>query len=719
MFRATRLALCMTLSLVITAGAAQAHIGSVMRISNTVDDATVQLSHTRPVIYNDGRTYCRVRVIVEGGQVPISAGDTIEIRVWEDEGLLGINDTIFRRLTVVTADEVRAQRVDRTFNCSGRMNPVDEDEAELDIGARAVVTKRECGFLCVYDRPTASSDFRTARHLADRFESHEVDGNRMVRDDSREGAVLLERGTVRDLSAIDADWKRIVLNQPSVIDLSLNALVDEGRVDMRLTNDQGRSIVRAEQNDAGASLTSDLLQPGTYYVAIEPLVESDYSFYSITLDVTENPRDCEDGAMEGRDCGNCGRQVRSCQADGAWAPWGACQNEGVCAPGASLDAACGRCGVETATCTAACDWAVGECANQGVCEPGAVDSEACGQDGNRARTCDDMCAWGDFGECITCEDDAEQVCYSGPDAVIGVGSCVPGMQRCSEGQWTACEGEVLPEEEICGNGVDNDCDGVADADEETCQPQCGNGAIEGDEQCDEISQDCVDCEVGATDISEGGAFLGSYQEGSFDRFSFTLDVRTDVTLRVTDPNANCDVAADMSLTGGGDPIAPGDNMGCPEITVTLDAGAYELRVSGPNGGGLRDYRLESEFDASEPAPDGGVMPRPDAAMMPTADGGVMMADMATQPAPDMGDPIPVDTGVRPMPDGGTAPMADMGPMPATDAGGMMAGDGAPPRKGGTSSGGGGCLAASTAHAPVWLLLLFLGLGIRRRFGTGR
>ena len=662
MFRAARLALYSTLTIALAASVGSAHIGDIHLISDTEDDATIVLRHTRPVISNDGRTYCSVRVIVVGTDVEISDGDTVEVNVWEDDGVLGDNDPILQQFVFVTPDEVRAQRFDRTFNCSGRFNRIGEDEETIDVRASAAVVKEECGAFCRDDRPTAWNEFHTSRHTADRLELHEVDGNEGVRDDSLEGAVLLERGVlVRDLSAIDEDWRRIELEQPSIIDLSLDALIEEGRVDLYLTDADGQLVMRAAQNERGASLRSEWLDPGTYYARILPLVDSDYSFYSIVLNVTERPRECEADATEDRDCGLCGRQIRDCQNDGSWSPWGGCQNEGVCAPGATADAGCEFCGIVTSTCNAACVWEAGACVNQGTCEVGAVDTEACSDEGNRSRTCDAMCAWGDFGECISCVDGAQQDCYSGAEGTVGVGDCRVGVQGCENGQWSVCEGEVTPAEERCGDDADGDCDGIADADEEVCQPRCGNGLMEADEECDEISTDCADCLVQATDVSEGGIYLGSYQEASFDRFSFELLEEAEVTIRQTGADGICGPQGDMSLTFGDQVIIGQENQGCTEIAATLDAGAYEVRVSGPDDLGARDYRLEVEFVAAMTA----------------------LPDMEGAASSDIGQDQMVN-------DGGVA-------------------DG-----GAVSRSGDGCRTTGHGNAPLWIAVALFGLGLIRR-----
>jgi hypothetical protein len=65
-----------------------------------------------------------------------------------------------------------------------------------------------------------------------------------------------------------------------------------------------------------------------------------------------------------------------------------------------------------------------------------------------------------------------------PGALTG-GACAPGVQRCVEGRWGACQGQVAPEAERC-DGEDNDCDGEVDEDDPAAGQACfvGEGACQ-------------------------------------------------------------------------------------------------------------------------------------------------------------------------------------------------------------------------------------------------
>lgn len=118
-----------------------------------------------------------------------------------------------------------------------------------------------------------------------------------------------------------------------------------------------------------------------------------------------------------------------------------------------------------------CYAGVGPCRRAGVWEindggvsvcsarPGPRADEICdGIDNNCNGRVDD-------GITCVCLIGATQVCYTGPTSTRRRGVCRDGQQGCTgtaPTAWGACQGQVLPGQEILGNDLDDDCNGVID-----------------------------------------------------------------------------------------------------------------------------------------------------------------------------------------------------------------------------------------------------------------
>jgi hypothetical protein len=81
------------------------------------------------------------------------------------------------------------------------------------------------------------------------------------------------------------------------------------------------------------------------------------------------------------------------------------------------------------------------------------------------------CLDGNTPSCSSeCTPGATQPCYTGSPNTRNVGECKTGTQTCdAEGiNWSLCEGDVTPTEEVCDDNLDNDCDRDIDGNDIDC-----------------------------------------------------------------------------------------------------------------------------------------------------------------------------------------------------------------------------------------------------------
>ncbi|MCA9692277.1 MAG: choice-of-anchor L domain-containing protein [Nannocystaceae bacterium] len=170
-----------------------------------------------------------------------------------------------------------------------------------------------------------------------------------------------------------------------------------------------------------------------------------------------------------------------------------CQMGNTCCDGACVDALvdvmnCGGCGNACPDIPNAEDLCV-----DGMCAMGDCEGNFDNCDGDAMNGCETQ------GSCA-CTPGEMQSCYTGPQGTEGKGICKAGMQTCNA-QGTgfgACEGQVLPAEEVCANNLDDNCDSFVDEDPDDDNDgytKCGGDC------CDAIGPICQN-----PDLVNPGAF---------------------------------------------------------------------------------------------------------------------------------------------------------------------------------------------------------------------
>ncbi len=289
---------------------------------------------------------------------------------------------------------------------------------------------------------------------------------------------------------------------------------------------------------------------------------------------------CVDTSTDENHCGACNNVCSAGEfcISGVCTPVGgaACGNE-VCEGGEN----CNNCPDDCGECP-------GECGD-GTCDP---------DQGEDCNTCPDDC-----GECPgecgdeTCDPDQGEDCGNCPD------DCGPCGDADDDGYTSDvdCDDEdpsINPgATEVC-NGKDDNCDGNVD---EGCAPVCGNGIIEGGEECDD--GDTVDgdgcsasCTVEPGWSCEGQPSSCTYEDADDD--GYTSDVDCDDNDASVNPGATelCD--GQDNDCDGGIPATETDSDGDGYVECSIDAGGWDgLPIFG--GDDCDDTDLEVNPAAAE------------------------------------------------------------------------------------------------------------------------
>jgi len=448
---------------------------------DTKDDATVTLTMRMQAITGDSKTFCELEIEVSGNDVELRSGDTIEVEVYENDPLS--SESFYGPVELnPTTDELNAQLVSRTIDCSAPIGDNDDNDDTLEFVAILKVDKDDCGYTCWNDEPETGELIVTF-----------ITDDASEDDDSAEAANgPMGQGDHTGYIARDSDWFRIDIAEVSALEVTLSYLDNVGVIAATIF---AADAVTGELNEVASGTFADDstvaqnpgVPTGSYYVEATPTSATNYNFYDLGISITPLPPqfECAPDSVDTdtSGCSFCKSRFRTCTADGEWSEFGTCEGDGVCEPGDTRNSACGNCGIQVETCANACVWEYTEnCGNQGECTPGEQTTDNCvSGPGSRMRECSSTCTWGNFSSCAgtECSGAHNRTCYSGPRNTGGVGICQQGTQSCLNGFWQACVGEVGPGIEFCADGLDNDCDGQTDLADTDCAapPTIGDACI--------------------------------------------------------------------------------------------------------------------------------------------------------------------------------------------------------------------------------------------------
>jgi len=252
--------------------------------------------------------------------------------------------------------------------------------------------------------------------------------------------------TTIQLTRTDGSWKPAIV----LTDTATGKILYEGNVAKSFA---GVTTVKQKSGKTGGIarvvITTTSKHPITIHTTAWATLDNNY-LPSITKSATytltstadcQTQCACDVGAVQSKDCGDCGTQTRTCNKNCEWSGWSGCTSQGVCSVGATESKACGNCGTKTRTCNSGCGWGDWTgCSSQGVCSAGATEAKTCGNCGTKTRTCNSGCGWDAWTGCL-----GSGACVAGEIQQEACGNCGTRSRTCSAScgwdGWTGCTGE--------------------------------------------------------------------------------------------------------------------------------------------------------------------------------------------------------------------------------------------------------------------------------------
>lgn len=320
---------------------------TVQTTTCTSGELTLTLKVPTKAIASDVRTFCRMDVTITGTADPFVAGDQVLVQALIDDSYFGADTAFYSSSFTVTAQEVAAQKVQRTIDCTGNF---------YDNGYSTIAIY---GFVDA-DKGQIWNPDRCAPTTVD---VSVVGDDEPDNDDTAASATQLGTGATNKV-AMDPDWYALTVNGQSNVSLTLAYDGGSGALDFVLTDSSGGTTLATGTKTAeGAVINKSGLAAGTYKVKVAPTSSADPNFYDLKTGTTTGGGDggtCTGTGTQERDCGKCGSQTRTC-VSGTWGAWSSCTDQGECTAGETDVESCGTNKSRTLTCNESCAWEPGAC----------------------------------------------------------------------------------------------------------------------------------------------------------------------------------------------------------------------------------------------------------------------------------------------------------------------------------------------------------------------
>lgn len=404
--------------------------------STTYSSDQLQFTVKVPSIAIDGdpRSYCSIEISMVGSETDtLASGDVVSVQVRLDDGYW-TDTTLFSSTYSVTSAEATSNKFQRTIDCTGNFRSSGQSTLKI------------YGFV----------DGDTDAWMSNRRGTSNTVAISVKADDSTNlsagQAAALGTGVTSRICAKD-NWYSLSVNGGTA-NVTLTFDGGSGMLDLALTDSGGTTVASGTRFAAGMTITKTGLSAGTYKVKVSPRSSTDPNFYDLAPTASNgggggSGEACTGSGTQQRDCGNCGKQTRTCNGS-MYSAWGTCSGAGECAPGDSqtTDEGCPTGQRKTLTCSSTCGWQTGTCSTSTT--DGGGNGTGTGQNGGMVgRSCLEAA---DCGGTLTCTgpDDADRGMFRNgycsiegcnADSVCRDGSAICGalfgdtfcLSRCSDG----------------------------------------------------------------------------------------------------------------------------------------------------------------------------------------------------------------------------------------------------------------------------------------------